>query len=645
MNLRRMWKNVLRGTFCLLFSSVYILEALAFDTFEHKYVGDKAWQEALHSPSLSQEALGSAKNALNFLVGDISTEDLAAESTSSLASEYFSEMLPLSFGDLSAFGGDFSGTPEELVTLLTDITIARLKNEKYREKHVASLYRLDPRFIATRRQWSNVCSWIRTIRTTEGTPKSTTLAKCIDAMLDGEDGRISEGLIKGSVTAFHQIAAQGYQSSRQELAEFEKLKAYASIAADNRQHFATYSWEHYGKYHQSAIKFAECFAAQRNAPKPAIDCLVMAIAHEGFAQHFLQDSLSSGHMGSSYGFCLIPVIVPLLCLPSKDYLQHTHDELNRIGLRVEAMRPIETTAPAVAGSKASHLQKILAEGWTAYGDRHLLTPEAALHRHIVIAFAVTSLSEVLQASDGNQTSCSLCAKGTLPIPHAYVDATVGGDISGRFMDAYPLLSSFDLDMRREVDERVSPQSFEGWKFQVGYGNLVKVRPPQSLSQGGGIEAAVSATTYEIGYLRSTRWWIPNYLGAGMLYSPQVISVYPISIGYWGNIFRIISDAFGIQNRAQVFDGMPLIMGFRLNAGFQTAEPFSKFNPNSTRSVQGELSGVIDTRLQIYGPIGFYIRSEFVRATVSNSRWEFGSGIGGGVISTIFGLSIDLAGIL
>jgi hypothetical protein len=623
----------------------------AFDSFEHRYIGDEAFRRATEHPA--QYPLPPnffTKHNPDF---DEATKALWGAITFKGRSSTFSNLgnysheLPLSFGDLAALGGDFSGSADDLQQLLHDIAHPSRMNLQG-----------DPRFLATRRQWEHACAWLKETRS--HTTSLPLLSTCLNEILNPENTAIEKSLSAGTAASIQRFATSGYQASRSEASEFEKLPNYSNLASHNQAHFPSYSWKEYGKNHVKALNSAACYglrkfpkaSQQGNQGQLPKECsntqedyllLVQALLYEGYAQHFLQDSFASGHLGSPYS-CLLYVICTMI---TKDYTQHTHDVLNRIGLVVQVPNPLPMGSIADS-DEWNNLSKILQEGWTAFGDRHLLIPEASFHRYLVILYATESLREVFNAISSNAIQCDLCNATVFPIPVGVdVDKQevpwLLGDGEGKSPNtASPEFTGVSVGMLRNLyldDDRIPPLNLEGWKFQVTYGNLAKLKPPAGLGQPGGVDAVVSTATFELGYVRSTDWWVPNYLGAGVLYSSTVISVYPVSLGYWFNpYFWCRPFAF--------CDGNPFTIGIRMNAGFQTAEPSTQFNPSSSRSTLAEITGVMDIRYQLYGPLAFYTRLEFVRANgTTHIPWQASSGFTGGIIGTTFGLSFDLAGIL
>lgn len=636
---------------CLLGNASYNSIAFAFDTFEHRYISNEAFEKAL-SLVPSQDNV-TFLNDLTLVKKSLWGEVEPGKDTGTKG--YYSNEIPLRFGDLSGFGGDFAETPKQLEKLLKEI------------QESLSTKKPDSRFLATRRQWAHVCAWLRDRRPeTQALPNiaktpdkaaTLTLNHCVRELLPFEAKPLNE------VVLHHSVVSHGYKPSREEASEFERLPGYSSIASRNRAHFPSYSWKEYGQYHQTARDFAKCYRrlASENIADTRIKCdlpsiskeayLSLALLNEGFAQHFLQDSLASGHLGSKYSKCItdwVPILPlpPLICFPTKDYLQHTHDVLNEIGLDVHvrslgSFTWVAENNPVVGEAERDFIREAFKNGWTAFGDRSLFLAEASVHRHIVILYATESLHEVFAAMTADSDQCALCKAGVFPIPKDVSNSVLndGGIDSNVDYSSYRTSSIGSL---HEDRERVRPLSLEGWKALVAYGNIAKTRPPSSATALGGVDAVVSATTFEMGYVRSTEWWVPNYVGFGVLYSSTLVSVYPLSVGYWFDPLSLLRSMGGLE----CLEGHPVTMGIRLNAGFQTAEPSTKFNPNSSRSVLGELSGVMDVRVQVYGPVALYARLDFVRANgTDNIPWKTGSGFTGGTIGTLLGLSYDFAGIL
>ncbi|NOU12338.1 MAG: hypothetical protein HOO98_20315 [Nitrospira sp.] len=573
---------------------------------------------------------------------------------------------PLQFGDLSALAGDFTKTPDDLRQLHQAITKANGGH---------------PTFVAIRRQWGNTCRWLHNSRldpTRKRTEKQGDLDDCISAYLAKEDEELQRELISPpteKMNSIYETASAGYRPSRKELAEFEQMSGYASLASHNRDHFPAYSWRAYATHHMEALKHARCYASlsaiQNSAPNGgaitnAKDCigdhkhhLSEAILYEGFAQHFLQDSFSSGHVGSMYSECLtdnslfdIPALPPLWCNPNKDYLQYTHDSLNGLGIVVRVMEPPTGLLGEYGEPQSSDVPRrvfeVIKEGWTAFGDDHLLIPEAALHRRIVIAYATFSIREVLLSAQGASMNCELCRSSRFPqlekpAKHRKLDV----DLQENTWFPNLKLWSTGTDY---YDARLPTPTLEGWKVLATYGTASKTPPVDNLFDVRRPSAIVSAATFELGYVRNTDWWKPNYLGIGVFYAPgaEIVSVYPLSFGWWFSAKSLFSSNGCTSETSGICHwvmGDPVTFGLRINLGLQSAEGNTKFNLSPTRSVLGEMTFVGDIRISIYGPLAIYFRTELFRVTgTTHLSPNIESGFSGGTISSSAGVSYDLTGI-
>jgi len=131
---------------------------------------------------------------------------------------------------------------------------------------------------------------------------------------------------------------------------------------------------------------------------------------EGFAQHFLQDSFASGHIGSAWGeFMELPHrgSMPLEYVPNRIVLQRSHDYLNEHGLLVAVPFGFEAINPA--GNEFENK-------WTAYGDNSLLCVQATTHRAMLLSASKVSLLEIFQAARGRNGPSHFLAEKTFPVP-------------------------------------------------------------------------------------------------------------------------------------------------------------------------------------------------------------------------------------
>jgi hypothetical protein len=480
------------------------------------------------------------------------------------------DQIQTSFGDLSALAGDHAQGTADL----------RKKIHRFSKHDVSE----EDRFLATRRHWVQACRWYRG-QVGIKSDRLSSLEECFDQYPQESFDALAQQ---------YPGTTKGYEPSRIELAEFERLSGYVGLANSNRAHFPKHSWRVYHQYHLLAM---ECAKAYRGKPdfekcqdgegkerEPAA-ILARALLYEGFAQHFLQDSFSSGHIGTNFGFCLW-----IFCNRNKRIVQHTHDELNALGIEVK-LHGIE---PRLEGMP-EHFSEGAKEGWTAYGDRHLFIPEASFHRRIVEFVAAESIAEVLRAMHMVDTSPLSCLDMVrrFPVPKESTE-DLGADCENISKKQESDLTHWSGP--RSPDRLVPDLPVEGWKFLVTWGilrgeftHLNEDRSPRGTRNG------VTFGTFEIGYVRSTSWWIPNYLGFGTTIAPgNRFSVYPISVGYW-----------------RPTDVRSFFYGIRLNMGVRITEPFSVENPTTHRDDTFELNVPLDLGYEIYPPVAVYLRAELL----------------------------------
>ena len=382
--------------FCLLLIAISAgTPALAFDYFEHRYIGEKAYENARNRhPDLSK-ALDTAGEALGFGRVPKDPRDVAGRVL---------QELPMQFGDLSALAGDLTENPEELREVVYDIkkwvggTDAPPPLQLLHVITTRRIYRAESLVTDSRRQWFSACKWMYRRRFPQ--PGSGAAwenwANCFAQLGDQEF----------TLPRRSAFSSEGYQASHVELAEHEMIPKYISLAAENKEHFARYSWKEYSDNHARALKLARCYREKQECvgadgeTKRGDALLVEMLVYEAYAQHFLHDSYASGHIGVAYSKCPIEKIT-LLCTPTKRRMQQTHDVLNEIGLDVAMPDAADVLklSPKVAEN--------LATGWTAFGDDYLFVPEADFHRSVVVLVATSSMTEVFD-------------EATRPVPPPYL---------------------------------------------------------------------------------------------------------------------------------------------------------------------------------------------------------------------------------
>jgi hypothetical protein len=463
---------------CLFFSGL----AFPFDYFEHRYIGNDAYSKAMSELEKSNmdllRLIDSANNSL-FSIPDDVRQQKYGDLTELLS------QVPLEFGDLSALAGDLADTPADLQDVLKAIKSGASAGRSY--------------IAATRRQWFNACSWFYNTRSKSRFENEKWDACFGDMQASGN-------------SSINQYASFGYQPSRIEQAEFEDLPNYTDLAKNNKKHFPRNSWEQYAKYHLEAIRYAKCLTISKCGLDDKQEIVKRALLNEGFAQHFLQDSYSAGHIGTQYndGF--------LSFSPTKQRIQQTHDILNRIGLNVVIPKPATAYVWKDSGQRDSLFPSV-ENGWTAYGDDNLFSEQADFHRQVVRHAATKSLSEVFQVMANRQIDenwqSQLCLPHSFPVPKnsAYITSDslkailANAPIRGMPDESSISLADFEsgdtfpafLSDKRSRDQRVSSLPNEGWKLGVDVANA---NLPPSDSTGIG---------FSVEYVRSEYGW-PNVLG-------------------------------------------------------------------------------------------------------------------------------------
>jgi hypothetical protein len=534
---------------------------------------------------------GSDKNEWTAISKEVCESIVSAREDVDLAVEDLLTKVPPTFGDLTALAGDHAGDVPALKTLFCAFTLkGRLPQGLWEQ--TTRLLRLHdwserPRILATRRHWLNACRWF-----------------------SNQDGK--------PVNSIHdddcpfRVGSSPYAPDRLEQAEFEALDHYTGLAAGNRAHFPPHSWQTYLVNHFHALQKAVEYRTNKDK-----NILFDALIHEGFAQHFLHDSYSSGHIGTEFGSCFPPFQDTLFCSPAKNVIQHTHDTLNKIGLQVIGQyRGRETS-------------------WTAFGDDSLFVRDANFHREAVTDISRQSLAEVFQAAhDGHRDEwVPVCKKWWATFPtQRYPEVDPKEDLCGLSMEEFAKVGATKAAYMR--DARVVDAPLEGWKIMISYGEAFgkfnelnsdfTLRKSQNTFGGGSIE---------FGYIRSTDWWKPNYLGFGAFTVPAIQnSLYPASIGWW------------TTGKSHLLWG-----GARVNLGSRLQEPFTQQNASSSIKANGEMSAVLDFGVEIYPPFALYARWNVYSLIIegvgqpatTRARSEYP---GNGSTAITFGLRIDLANI-
>jgi hypothetical protein len=141
---------------------------------------------------------------------------------------------------------------------------------------------------------------------------------------------------------------------------FSSPKHYYLLALENSSHFNPMATQTWREYHEAALGHALAAAAAEGLP--AIDAFEQAMRENAFADHLLQDSFASGHMGFNRR------------ASSSAAAKTFHDHWNAHG---------RTVTDRTGAS------------WRTYGDGKLDAPEDADGRTHVIGAATASVQDVL----------------------------------------------------------------------------------------------------------------------------------------------------------------------------------------------------------------------------------------------------------
>ena len=453
-------------------------------------------------------------------------------------------------------------------------------------------------------------------------------------------------------------AKEGYVPSRDELSEFEKLNNYVVLAAQNKTHFPRHSWKEYLSWHQKAMDEAREYAKRASSNEKSgyyyrLRPLYRALVNEGWAQHFLHDTYAAGHIGSKYGWCFPEKPLFLLaylrfCAPTRNLLQSSHDFFNEHGLEVMAKSADPLAHDTVPNLLSRGIDKTASEKWIAFGDRHLFISEADRHRSKVIGIATFSLKEVLQAAfppvaqtkpAQPPTFQMLCDRWIhrFPIPAEPRSSspTKHDEMCQKSVEDTGSPGDLARWEGRPVDPRMRDHKLEGLKFLGTWGTTWG--PYDQLNSDGSLRHkrnSVPAGTFELGYMRPTSTWKPNYVGVGVSIAPtDHLSVYPLSVGWW--------------KQPEDF----LTLGGRVNFGMKILEPLTEQNNSDRQRAFFEMSVPLDIIVTIYPPLSFYVRPELVNFAFKGLA-EPGSfqhvtvgSVFAGTGSLTFGFVLDLANVL
>ena len=525
----------------------------AFDTFEHRHLGNVAYEQAKRAvkENLPQQVM----DDLDKFEAELKIDEKPCVPSSQIKPSQCMAVkalmrIPVRFGDFAALAGDHAGTPSEVYEMVQNFVQVGKHSEEV------------TRVLATRRQWERACAQMRRYYSDGGE---------LDGVHCVKDGG------PRSQSADAVLPPSGYSPQRDEWSEFEGLPGFVDLVLSNQSHFPTHSWREYAIHHHAALQAAKSYKDKSVDKEGCRDFITMilfknpeyngedapfcylrrALVYEGYAQHFLHDSFSSGHIGTEFGTCLIPNV--LVCAPDKHLVNHVHNELNRLGLQVifdpsvkdVLMRAKERLELSVPKWEA------ISQGWLAAGDDFLMVPEAKFHRQIVGLIATLSLIDVLETMGGKggneRTFKKVCLQSVYMFPVA-ADAELMRNIDrsamcerpdgekfsedtkdlARFQADRPLLwpSPFWPDagythrlLGRTMDDRVRIAPLEGWKFMVSWGSA-RGRFDELDANGTRVTAknGENTGTFEVGYVRATNPWVPNYLGFGAAVISEVRTV-------------------------------------------------------------------------------------------------------------------------
>lgn len=598
----------------------------AFDTFEHRYLGNAT--ETLVIKELRIEKYVWTQKQNESEQREDSRKNLEAQ-----MAVKFLQKVPLGFGDLAALAGDYARSVEEMRKLIEGIRDLSPKKAQWT--------------LATRRQWLNACRWHHDH--IHKTPQQSNLEHCFPEV---DSLHHLEWILYQNSQQVVKLGGTGYAPTRDELSELEKLPNFVGLASNNKDHFPQHSWSNFIRHHYCALTLAarsskaaisvpsECDFPTKESIS-STELLYQALLHEGFAHHFLHDSFSSGHIGVPYGKCLLLWPVPLVCSPTKQLLQHSHDAFNQLG--------IEVVIPNPPNFLKNFKQKITTP-WTAFGDDHLFIQEAIFHRAMLLRIAFEALKEVYETADGRSAptfleTCELW-KRVFPIPESIAkdadsysykceSSEEGKHLSVESKDLWNWGSALDWKTPgRSPDERILDPALEGWKVMATYG--MAFGKFNQLNSDGSVREfknGADLVTVDLGYVRRAGW-SPNYLGIGATMAPEYQTSVYVSSGWW----------WAPKSRLW-------FAGLRGAGGMRMEEGLTQANPDNRERAQVEFSLILEGGIEIYSPIALYIRAEPVAvvgrgfgSVSQGNQWSVESIFNGsGAIS--FGLRFDLADVL
>jgi hypothetical protein len=593
---------------CFLIVAPFLSSSsMAFDYFEHRYLGIAAYRKALDEYKASHpdsplpaalEAVGKERLAFGYWPDDAVIYGSSQKKLPLTARSL--KQLPLRFGDLSALAGDYTRGVEDLKDVIDEIR----NPDTFTSVVTQESARAAALVIDTRRQWFSACKWLfRDRKLSE--PSDPDWEKCFDSI----------GAGSFDAEPRHTYGAEGYLASREELAEHEAISGYITLASQNKTHFPRHSWKEYSKHHRQALRLAEQYRSSRcPASKPCEELLADILLTEGFAQHFLQDSFASGHIGTAQGQCDFY----FLCRPTRQRILQTHNVLNEIGIDVAISDPADLR---IGEKTAARLR----DGWTAFGDDHLFIAAADFHRAAVIYTAAESIKEILGAiSDGGSSSCRMCTATIFPIPMDTTllseDLPIGKtDLNDDYLagDLVKFAVEEFAGDSRSPDPRVPRIPVEGWKIGLGIAQ-------QGL---GSNESPDHGVLIRLDYARDFGPQLPNVFGLEYWNIANLRSSYLFSVGY-------------VRPR----EVSPASLAVRLKAGWRIEENLTPTNPTSDRHNALEITfPSFEATYELFKPAALFLqwnpytflhsRSGNATESVSNKK-----------DSLVIGLRFDISGI-
>lgn len=564
--------------------------ARAFDYFEHRAIGNAALAEAMRRTTPEVRALVQGAMRVVGLEGHVE------DPTSPL------HLVPMRFGDLAALAGDFAGDVEELERVLIDIQADTARGRQRSGRHALLTTRASALVAATREEWLAACRWLFRARALS----SASHQECFDSLLTLDP--------PPSTQPKRLQATAGMRASRAQRAGYEQTDNYVRLAARNFTHFPQFSWMVYRNHHAQALRWARCFADEQTCDGFAGRRLVeLAILHEGVAQHFLQDSFASGHIGThvaAKGDCIAWL---LGCTPTVARSQQTHDVLNEVGLEVRIDQPLPHVRPSDTARS----------GWTAFGDGHLFIPEADLHRAFLLQTAAESVEEVLGHFAGGKR-CVMCTRNIFPVPVQSFGNTRPAqalELHDQGFAPGPLIRSEPRSAgltSRSPDPRVPALFQEGWKLSLGYGRET-LRPPDSATS-----EFAKALMLRLDYVHPTapRW--PSVYGFEAWSVPRRGVTYQGSLGWtWP---RELSNTS---------------LTMRLKLGWRLDDNLTWLNPSNDRRKSVELAVPFEYTYEVYPPLALFFHVNLLTYSLQDGKVSSPRTRGQAIM---LGLRFDLAGI-